>query len=285
MIKVLRSGLLSTIQDQGRLGFQIYGVPISGVMDSYSANLANLLLGNDENAAVMEITLIGPRLLFNSPTSLVLTGADLSPSLNENSIDLNTIHQVQIGDVLSFGPLKKGIRAYMAVKGGFTAPMIMKSRSMYANITNVAVLKSGDELQIESSNSVIHIKNASIKMRNNHFDEIVLDAYIGPEFDNLDDSVKHLLGSSIFTISNDHNRMGYRLEELVPNEMNQLLTSPVLPGTVQLTPSGRIIILMRDAQTTGGYPRILQLADNAMNILSQKKTGDQIRFKLMKTPI
>lgn len=120
------------------------------------------------------------------------------------------------------------------------------------------------------------------KIKNLDFTKNELQTYPGPEFENLSSHQKKLLEATKFTISNLNNRMGYQLNELIENNVNPIITSAVLPGTVQLTPGGKLIVLMRDAQTTGGYPRVLQLSDDAINLLAQKKTSDLVSFSIIK---
>ncbi len=278
MIKVLGPGFYSTIQDFGRKGFQQYGVPYSGVMDAYSAGLANHILGNSENAAVIEMAMTGAKLQFHVDTYICISGADMSPKLDENPILLNKNIKIQSGDVLSFGKLNSGFRCYLAVLGGFNTETIMGSQSMYKGITTLFNLSKNDELKINESNLFIDNKNASIKVNKEHFSINKIDVFKGPEFDLLQKNQQELLLETHFTISKDNNRMAYQLSESLENSLEPIITSAVLPGTVQLTPSGKLIILMRDCQTTGGYPRVLQLKESAINVLSQKFTGNMIRF-------
>jgi len=281
MVKVLKSGFYSTIQDLGRIGYQHFGVPYSGVMDGYSASMANAILGNDKNAAAIEMTMTGATLQFNCNTNICISGADMSPQINSNKIELNKIISVKVGDVLSFGRLNYGFRSYLAVSDGFKTKVVMNSRSMYKNITNQVILYKNDELPI--SNSVVNsIKHASIKVNTNHFTSKIIEVFKGPEFDFLAVEQQEQLFSKLFKISKENNRMAYQLEDILANSLKPIITSSVLPGTVQLTPFGKLIILMRDCQTTGGYPRILQLKDTSIDVLAQKFNGQNINFKLVK---
>jgi biotin-dependent carboxylase-like uncharacterized protein len=280
MIKVLNPGFYSTIQDSGRKGFQQYGVPYSGVMDAYSAALANHILGNDENAAVIEMTMTGAKLQFHCVTNICISGADMTPTLNGIQIQLNKSIEIQSEDVLSFGKLNKGFRCYLAVLGGFETEVIMNSQSMYKGITTQFKISKNDELKIYEINSFIDSKNALIKVNNKHFFNNKIDVFEGPEFEFLSKNQQEFLLQNEFTISKDNNRMAYQLSELLENTLEPIITSAVLPGTVQLTPSGKLIVLMRDCQTTGGYPRVLQLSESSINVLAQKFTGASITFIL-----
>jgi biotin-dependent carboxylase-like uncharacterized protein len=281
MINVLKPGFYTTLQDLGRFGFQKYGVPVSGVMDYYSAKLANAIMNNDENDALLEITMTGPTLQFTCETEVCISGADISPKLNNASIQLNTLVQIQDGDILSFGKPIRGVRCYMAVSGGFKTEEKMGSRSMYKGITDTFSVANGDVLEIVQNPKKLGNKKFLIKSEESHFESREIEVYEGPEFNQLSSYQKKLLFSQSFTVSKNNNRMAYQLEETFSNNLKSIITSLVLPGTVQLTPSGKLIILMRDCQTTGGYPRILQLAESDINKLSQKFTREVIQFRLL----
>ncbi len=280
MIKVLDSGFYSTIQDLGRMDYQAYGVPYSGVMDVYSAKLANALLNNEMDAAVMEITMTGPKLLFNTVTSICITGADLSPKLNDKTVKQNYLIPVKDGDVLTFGKLNYGFRAYIAVLGGFQTENVMQSRSMYQGITKSFRLNKEDTMSITTPVFPICDTHAGLKVNTAHFISTIIEVYKGPEFDALSAVQQTQLFKQHFTVSKDNSRMAYQLNEAFNNNLKAIITSLVMPGTVQLTPSGKLIILMKDCQSTGGYPRILQLKDTSIGILSQKFIGSKFQFVL-----
>lgn len=279
MIEVLKPGFYSTIQDLGRIGFREFGVPISGAMDRFSAKLANGLLGNDANAAVLEATLTGPILQFTCNTAISITGANITPKINKDPVLLNHRISVKKGDILAFGRLEYGYRAYIAVRGGFQTPIVMNSRSMYPNVTPSSKLETGEILYIKEDMESSMPSYAGIKLKSGHFENTNLDVLKGPEFEALPVIFKEELKTRVFTLSKNNNRMGYQFEETLENNLPSILTAPVLPGTVQLTPSGNLIVLMRDGQTSGGYPRILQLTEDAINVLAQKKVRDKIRFQ------
>lgn len=280
MIKVLKPGFYSTIQDFGRFGYQEFGVPYSGVMDRKAASLANALLSNAESEAVIEMTMTGVTLKFETETCIAITGADMSPSLNKNTIQLNKIILVEANDVLSFGKLNNGFRCYLAIVGGFKTETVMKSKSMYQNITKQIALLKNDVLQVSASTISNKEHYASIKFDSTYINSKEIEVFKGPEFEFLSKTQQQDLFSKSFTISKDNNRMAYQLEEPIKNDLQPIITSAVLPGTVQLTPSGKLIVLMRDCQTTGGYPRVLQLKESALNVLAQKYMAQKISFTL-----
>lgn len=279
MIEVLKTGLYDTIQDLGRFGVQDFGIPYSGVMDLHSTKIVNAILGNSMSNAVMEITIVGPKLKFHCDTEIALSGADLSPMLNSEAIKMNTRIHISNGDSLSFGQRSYGCRTYLGVKGGFQTEFIMNSYSLYTPITKQSKLKKGDQLPI----SEVYIENdktyASLKIKKTHFNTSEIEVFKGIEFNNLSSLEQKTLFSTEFTISKDSNRMAYQVDELLDNKTEPIITSLVLPGTVQLTPSGQLIILMRDCQTTGGYPRVLQVSEQSINALSQKIFGEKFRLK------
>ena len=281
MIEVLKSGFYSTIQDLGRFGSENYGVPISGSMDQFSSSLANKILGNNENDAVMEITMTGPMLRFLLNTKISITGANISPSINDHPIDLNKVINVKKGDVLSFDKLIFGIRSYIGVSGGFLTKIVMNSRSMYSNITKAFRIKNKEIIQVSSMKSLT--KNITFTDIDyiDHFKNNKIEVFEGPEFECLSKIEKENLFNKRFTISNYNNRMAYQLEDSLKNNLKPIITSLVMQGTVQLTPLGKIIILMRDNQTCGGYPRVLQLNENSINKLSQKHVNNYIKFELI----
>ena len=264
------------MQDSGRYGFRDIGVPLSGYMDTRAARMANSLLENDRTDAVLEITMTGPRLQFEEPTYIAIGGADMSAALNDEKIDNYEVHKIEAGDVLSFGKLKTGFRTYLALKGGIQVNKVLNSRSYFKSITKFDRIRNGDEFEyspcLDYQPKIPQIK-PELFYKEHH-----LEVEPGPEFNMLDKPLQDELFNRTFTIAKEYNRMAYQLEEPLKEHAMSMITSANLPGTVQLTPAGKLIILMRDGQTTGGYPRILQLDESSISILSQKKFGDQISF-------
>lgn len=275
MIEILKPGLWSSIQDSGRWNWRHIGVPLSGCMDQQSSKRANLFLGNHPNDPVLEVTLMGPVLKFLEPTEIAICGAEHDLKLNDESIQLNRVYKAKANDILSFESPSKGVRSYLAVAGGFMVDSFLGSCSWYKGISNQFRLEGGEVLHINKEQKSVNIQQDLDLLE---LDSPNLKAHPAPEFDLLSKTQKEQLTQRFSVGVND--RMGYRMNEVIPNQVTSLLSSPVLPGTVQLTPSGKIIVLMRDCQTTGGYPKVLQLTDEAINLLAQKKTGDEIKFEL-----
>lgn len=280
-VKVIKEGLLSSIQDLGRFGFAGWGVPQSGVMDRYSAKMANLLVGNEEFEAVIEVSLLGPVLEFQKEALVVVVGLKAQVKLNDQKIELLKPFLVTEGDQLDIQQITQGVRAYVAISGGFHTKEYLKSKSQFYPVSAHSSLQKDDVVGYDTpqENAVKH--SAAIKYKIKRYTTKVLEVYKGPEWDQLSNEIQIQLQIQMLTISKNNSRMAYQLEEQFPNSLKGMLSQPVLPGTVQLTPDGNLIVLMRDAQTTGGYPRVLQLKEKSIQILSQKKQGDQIELKLI----
>tara|TARA_R110000868_G_scaffold145181_2_gene365155 strand:- start:61629 stop:62468 length:840 start_codon:yes stop_codon:yes gene_type:complete len=279
MLNVLKSGFYTTIQDTGRFGLRDKGVPVSGIMDMETVYKLNMLLENDQNAAVLEMTMTGPTLEFEEDTFITLGGAELSITLNNEPVKNYVVIKIKSGDILSYGRLKKGFRAYLAIKSGFQTNKVLGSRSYYKSITPKGIIKDKSVIEYKKQ-SLFAPKLTGLKV-DSLLDEHVLHVGKGPEFELLSDKQLESLFAKEFTVANENNRMAYQLIEIIDGHTISMLTSATLPGTVQFTPSGKLIVLMKDGQTTGGYPRILQLTDKAISILAQKKTGDKFSFKLL----
>jgi len=278
MLKVLKSGFYTSIQDSGRFGYRDKGIPISGSMDAVATHKVNKLLENESHAALLEITMTGPTLEFEESTFIVLGGASLAATINNVPIQNYKVYKINAGDIISYGKLEKGFRAYLGVKGGFKSDMVLGSRSLYAPITNSGCLKDKSEIPYEVCLS-FDPKIQEIKP-DIRWGEEVLQVYKGPEFYMLNDTQLGQLFSKQFSVAKENNRMAYQINETINGFQETILTSATIPGTVQCTPAGKIIVLMKDGQTTGGYPRILQVSEQSIAQLAQKKSGDFIQFKL-----
>jgi len=180
MLKVLKSGLYTTVQDLGRYHYRNKGVPVSGVMDQVSVDTVNAILENETNDAVLEITMTGPTLVFEEETYIALAGAVMSATLNNAPIQNYKVYRINKGDVLAYGKLEKGFRAYLAVKGGFQLPTILGSKSMYKPITQENRLNEGDAVPY-ARNPLFTPKILEIKT-NSFLDETVLEVYKAPEY-------------------------------------------------------------------------------------------------------
>ena len=278
MIIVLNPGIYSTIQDLGRPGFAHIGVPISGAMDLYSAKIGNQMLNNAPADAVIEITFGICQFRFEKPAWICVSGADFNATINGVRLAMNSLIKAEKKAIITFGKRIKGVRTYLCIQGGIQSKTILKSKSYYKKITPNFILKKGNQLTFGTNITKIKETHSKIKINPAHFTSNTMVCSKGPEFDLLNAEQQKRLTKNLFTISNDNNRVGYRLKEQLENNLESILTSGVLPGTVQLTPSGILIVLMRDCQLTGGYPRILQLTAQSINRLAQKATGEKVEF-------
>lgn len=279
MVEVKSAGLLTTIQDQGRFGYRKFGVPLSGAMDLFSAKIANALLNNDVHCAVIEATIIGPTLIFDRPTFVVVSGATCDLTINQKIASLNKVIKINSGDILSVGKITNGVRSYIAVAGGWQAPVILNSRSYYAGVTQNTLIQSGAKLEVLPLKKNI-INRTSVNFDSGHINSEIIQVTKGPEYDLLDLHSRHNLIAQTLKVSSQSNRMAYKLKHSFELKADEIITSSVQPGTVQMTPSGELIVLMRDCQTTGGYARVLQLTKSSINQLSQKPAGSTLAFLL-----
>ena len=273
MIKVIQPGLFTTIQDGGRHGFRNIGIPTSGFMDQESAWAANELVKNNKDESLLEVTITGPTLIFNCDCVISITGGDFNPLINNLPVKMYQSINVSSGDILKLNNTINGARSYIAISGGLNVKSLFGSKSFFSNISDSYHLKKGDEIKVSKKSESQILKWDKLKFNLNRF----MKVFRGPEYDLLSTNSKQKLFKNEFTI-NSNNRMAYNLEEKLQVDIKTIISSPVLPGSVQLTPSGKIIILHRDCQTTGGYPRILQLDTNSLNNLSQLKSNDKIKF-------
>lgn len=280
-ITILKTGPGTSIQDLGRFGFGQFGIPISGAMDTISMRWVNHILQNSESDAVLEISQPGLILRFESPTLVCTSGARISLSQNERSVDSERILSISSGDILEFGGITEGARIYLGIKDGFKVPEILDSKSTYEEITEIGMLKKGNSLHYNSYDKAPSFTASKVAFNRKWFREKFISVYPGPEWEDLPDETKRLILNQPLSISTLQNRMAVQLEEIIPNTLEEMATAAVYPGTVQLTSGGKMIILMKDAQVTGGYPRILQLPEKSIAQIAQKKPKEQIFFKLI----
>ena len=284
LCKVTKPGLFTTVQDLGRRGFRKFGVPVSGVMDHYAFVAANLLVGNKPNDAGLEITLVGPEFEFLAEAQIAISGAALSPTLNSEEAACWQTLQVCKGDVLSFGSPKSGCRAYLAVRGGIEVPVVLSSRSTYVRGGFGGFrgrrLKEGDVIEAFKSNMLKFGFMMPQELIPCYTNEFIVDVVLGPQSDYFTDLSLEMFLSSIYIVSIESDRMGYRLNGTKVEQKGSLdMVSDAIPvGAVQVPLSGKPIIAMQDTQTTGGYPKIAVVATPDVSRLGQAKPNDKIRF-------
>lgn len=279
-LKITKTGPGTSVQDQGRVGFTNFGVPVSGGLDTRSLSWANHLLKNEDTDAVLEICQPGLTIQFDSPTMICLAGARTAIKLNGKLISSFGLLEINSNDELKIGLFYEGSVLYLGIKNGFQSEMIMNSRSWYAGITATDFAKKGDLIPYFTNQEIPTFTSSKVKWKLDWSSTQIIDAYAGPEFKLLDKKSQEEIESMQFTISDLKNRMAIQVVELLPNGIPEMATSPVFPGTVQLTSGGKLIVLTKDCQVTGGYPRILQLTDQSLSVLAQKNPKDKIRFHL-----
>lgn len=277
---ILKTGPGSSIQDLGRKGQANFGIPISGALDLKSFAWVNHILQNELNNAVLEISQPGFHLQFDLPTSIAIAGAQALIRLNGEEIAGANFIAIKPQDVVEIGPFLTGSRLYMGVRYGFKTSKILDSRSFYKGLTLDSHLSKGEKIQYFTDAQAAPILNAKAKWSSDWYQGDIIQAYPGPDFHLLKEEQREKLLTETYQISQLSNRMGIQLLELLENKLPELPTNPVFPGTVQLTSGGKIIVLLKDAQVTGGYPRILQLDEESQCILAQKRPGNKISFKL-----
>ena len=285
-VKCLKTGLYTSIQDEGRFGVQDQGIPISGALDKSSMRIANQLVGNLPNSPVLEMTLFGPKLKFEGQGQIAITGANMKATLNGKRVENYMTLNIKSGDLLEFHNTDFGCRTYMSIGGqwqvqnwsnSFSAlPSLMEEPGLPARLVDdysftVAINQMQELISYPERNRPL-------------FSECyVIRVVTGPEFDQFEIEVIQDFFDRIFVIHGDSNRMGYRLkdnlQDYVPS--GEEISSGIVVGTVQISNAGKPIILMADSQTTGGYPRIANVVSDDLEIVAQLKPGDELKFMLV----
>jgi len=285
LFSVLTPGAYTTVQDNRRYGYQQMGIPLSGALDSFAFGVANMLVENPINSAVLEITIMGCRFKVLSEADVAITGAEIGISLNKRPVECWRTFRVKSGDILDIKQVKSGCRAYLAVTGGIDVPKVMGSRSTYVggNIGGYLgrPLKRGDIIERGKGlllNQVRHLSSAVIP---HYSSNIVLQAVLGPQDDFFDEGLKTLFKSE-FMVTAKADRMGYRLQGTVIKHKKEMpksiISEPSVPGGVQIPADGQPIILLIE-QTVGGYTKIATVISTDLCKIAQATPGDTIRFE------
>ena len=297
-IEVLGAGLLTTIQDRGRHGHTALGVGVAGAMDTVALRLANILVDNAHNAAALEITLHGPRLRFDRDVLIAITGAPVQARCARRALPLWRPLALRGGSELVLGGMPRGARSYVAVAGGIDAAPLLGSRSSDVNAgLGAAPCAAGDVLACgaASARAAAWLHAA---LARDAAAEVAASWQLDPQpwadadptrpirvvagahFARLDARSQRDLFDATFRIGSDSNRVGYRLDgaALSLREPLELVSAGVVPGTLQLPPGGAPIVLMSEAPTSGGYPRIAQVIGVDLPRLAQRRPGDSVRF-------
>jgi biotin-dependent carboxylase-like uncharacterized protein len=283
-IAVVKAGAFTSVQDAGRFGHAEFGVPSAGFMDACSAGIANLLLGKEPTAPCLEIFAGGVSFQVNQPCLIVCSGAEADIQVGSKVYQIHQPISLKAGEIIEIFPFRSGQWLYLAVFGDIVVSDRMKSKSFYFPITTQSRLRNGDIVDALLNGPDFHQTNCRVGCHDwKQYSR--LDVFPGPDFHRLSGDNQNALVQTSFTLSTNQNRMGVQLVEALEHNLPEILSAPVFPGTVQLTPSGKLIVLMRDAQVTGGYPRILQVTEASISLLAQKRPGEKVTFSLLPPPL
>lgn len=285
VFEVIQPGPLTTVQDLGRFGYQQYGVPTSGALDSYAFRIGNLLVGNEEAAASLEITLFGCQLRTLRDTKVALTGANLAATLNSEPAPAWQSLLIKSGDVISFSRLDSGCRAYLAISRGIDVPAVMKSASTYvkAGIGGLSgrPLRQGDIVKANVSAASAAVTRLPSEYIPVYESQVTLRVILGPQDDCFTEEGIYTLLNSEYIVSTQADRMGYRLEgpRIEHREEADIISDGIPLGAIQVPGDGLPIILLADRQTTGGYTKIATVTSIDIPKVAQAKPGDKIKFQ------
>lgn len=288
-IRVLKSGLLTTVQDLGRTGYQSQGFSMGGVMDARAFKLANMLLDNPENEAALEFTLIAPVLEFTSDTIIAITGGDFQPHINKKPAPMYTAIYMHKGDILEFRGSKSGSRGYIAFSSFLDIPVVMGSRS-----TNIKCgiggykgrrLREGDFILFRHKRRYLSsFLSRTLPLNEYDQEEVTLRVILGPQNDQFTQQGLETFLKNPYTVTSEFDRMGCRLDGpfVAYRESADIISDGIPLGAIQVPSHGKPIILLSDRQTTGGYAKIAVVTTIDIPKLVQRKTGDSVRFKAIK---
>jgi antagonist of KipI len=288
---VTGAGFLTSVQDLGRTGFRRFGVSTSGALDSFALRVANLLIGNDEGAAGLEITLGGLQLRFEDERAVAWCGGEFDVQIGSRALLAGHVARLQRGDELKFGRAQIGCRCWLAISGGIDVPVVLVSRStdLRANFGGLEgrTLRNGDQLSLGEFRRSETAATAGISSWTAPHDwastasrQPSLRFIRGVDWKRFKDVAIERFTQHKFTVLADSDRMGVRLDgpELKREDKTDLISEGVAPGTIQVPPSGKPILLLGDCQTIGGYPKIAHVITVDLGIAAQLRAGDGCRF-------
>lgn len=285
IFEVMKPGLLTTIQDLGRYGYQKYGLAVSGPADSYSHRMANILVGNDVNAALLEITLMGLKLKVREPGIIAVTGGDLGPTINGSPVQTWTSMEVAEGDIIQFTGAKSGCRSYLAAAGGIDVPLVLGSRAtdIVGKIGGLAgrALQKGDIITVmQDAKKHRKGRRATEGMIPQYKSNVHIRVILGPQDEAFTKEGISTFLSSEYTVTKEVDRMGCRLEgpEVEHKESADIISEGIFYGAIQVPKSGQPIIFLVGRQSIGGYTKIGGVATVDLPKLGQVKPGDTITF-------
>ncbi|CDQ38972.1 MULTISPECIES: 5-oxoprolinase subunit C family protein [Virgibacillus] len=279
LFKVHKPGIYTTFQDLGRYGYQQFGVPVSGAMDYFALQAANIVVGNSRNTACLEVTLVGPKLEACDTITIAITGADLEAKINGREAPMYTSIQIQAGDVLTFEGHRNGVRSYIAIAGELDSPSFFGSQSVD--------IKSGFGTTLDNVPCIYGYPRHAPKkiglsesVRPRYQKSIKVGVIEGPHTDHFSMEARNLFFRQTHVVETNSNRMGYRLQsKKIVTKSHTVLWSDAVPfGGIQIPPNGQPIILMADRQTTGGYPRIGTICSADLPKVAQLAPKGKISF-------
>lgn len=285
MITVIQQGLLTTVQDEGRWGYQAYGLPVAGVMDRYAGRIVNMLAGNSLQAAVLEMTAIGAVFKFDEEQLVAIGGADMQVKVNGISVPNWSAFIAPKNGEVRFEEAVSGYRAYMAVQGGIEVPMVLGSRStcVKAGVGGYEgrQLRQGDVLSVGQDGKGV----ARPQMLPGDFipaydNKIMVRAILGPQQDMFSEEAIAAFFAKPYTVTKQADRVGYRLTgaRILPIDKADIISDAVYQGAIQIASHGMPFIMLADHQTTGGFAKIGYVIQSDLPKVAQTKTGDIIRF-------
>jgi biotin-dependent carboxylase-like uncharacterized protein len=275
--------MFTTVQDLGRYGYQQFGVPVAGAMDEFALRAANLLVGNAEDEAGLEVTLLGPTLELLEDAVVAITGGDLEATANGVPLPLWESVELKKGAQIAFGRPRSGARAYIAVAGGIDVPKIMGSKSTYVRGKfggfHGRVLERGDEIPVGRISVPTPGRKLPAHLR--PVQARVARVILGPQDDHFTPESIQVFLSSEYRISPVSDRMGYRLEgpKLKHRGGPDIISDAIPPGAIQVPGHGTPIVMLADRQTTGGYAKIATVISADLRVLAQLRPGDTVSFK------
>lgn len=280
--EVIHPGILTTFQDLGRPGFMKYGTPASGAADQFSARIANWLVGNAAHAALLEVTLFRLELLALNDLVIAVAGGDLSPAMNATSIPLWQSIFIEKGKRIFFRSRKQGLRAYLAVRGGFSGPVFLGSRSVFVRGLMGNPLRKGDILEVEApKEKSIPLRRLPREMIPSFSNRDPLRVILGPQEDRFSSGGIETFLTSEYLVSPQSDRMGYRLQGPRIDHLRgaDIISEPIARGAIQVPGDGLPIILLWDAQVSGGYTKIANVIAADLDRLAQVMPGEILRFR------
>lgn len=285
-IEIENGGILTTIQDGGRFGYEQFGVSPGGPMDYHAMQIANLLVDNNKTETCLEMTIMGPTLRFRSSAVIAITGADMKAMLNDKPVSRYRAVMVCAGDILRFGMAEEGCRTYLAVAGGFLIPEVMGSKG-----TMVAhgfggyqgrKLAKGDALILAKKvESLPNMPSRWTTIDRYHREEKILRVIMGPQDDRFSEKGIQSFLKGTYEVTSEFDRMGYRLKGPVieHKEDGNIISDGIVTGSIQVPTDGQPIVMLSEHQTIGGYTKIATIITIDLPVIGQCKAKDKIRFQ------